>query len=64
MRVRVECDADVRVAQEFLYYLRVDALDKQQRGARVAQVVEAGALGKPRALQQGLEGAATKVVTV
>jgi hypothetical protein len=41
MRIRVEGDADLRVAEAFLDYLGMDAGGEKERGGGVPQVVEA-----------------------
>ncbi len=50
MGVDVQGDAHAGVPEELLHELGVDAPAEQQRGARVPEVVEASALGKPGAL--------------
>ncbi len=45
------------MSQKLLYQLRVHTFAKQQRRARVAQVVEADGVGETCALQEGLERA-------
>ncbi len=53
--VGVEGDGYVGVTQKFLNYLGMDASDKEQRGARVTQVVKAGLIRQPGALEGGLK---------
>jgi hypothetical protein len=40
VRIRVEGEGDLRVAQDFLHDLRMNALREQQRGARMPEVVK------------------------
>ena len=53
MRVDVEGEACVGMAQKFLDVLGVHALPREERGARVAEVVEADG-GQTGALEEGL----------
>ena len=57
VRIDVEREANVGVTQELLDELGVDALPQQERSAGVPQVVKAGALREPGALERGLESA-------
>ena len=43
MRIDVEGEGNIRVAQEFLDVLDVDALPQEERGARVPEVLKAEA---------------------
>jgi hypothetical protein len=55
--VDVESKAYISVAQKFLNELGIYTLFQQERGAGVPQVVEAGTLREPGALERSLESA-------
>ncbi len=57
MTVDVEGKSYIGVAQKLLNELGIYPLFQQERGAGVPQVVEAGALREPRALERSLESA-------
>jgi hypothetical protein len=59
--VQVQGDADLAVAEQVAHDLGVDALPQQQRGAAVAQVVEADA-GQASAIKQRVEAPLPQVV--
>jgi hypothetical protein len=52
------------MTQELLHVLGVDVAAQQQRGARVAEIVEPGRGGQPGASQHGLERAHDVAVSI